>query len=145
MFIRATKNGAKIATWIPEWLQERIRERARQSGPWIFGTHTTRDMNVITDVVRRKLKRLWDLCGPWAEKPTPHRFRHTFVRILLEKGIPLPAVAELIGDSEQMVRKHYSKWVPERQARITALLQDAFSEKPKPNVIRMVSQSSQTP
>src|ERR1051326_3806273 len=86
VFIRATKNGAKIATWIPEWLQERIRERARQSGPWIFGTHTTRDMNVITDVVRRKLKRLWDLRGPWAEKPTPHRFRHTFVRILLEKG-----------------------------------------------------------
>jgi integrase len=135
--IRTTKNGRKVYTWIPEWLQERIRRRAGH-GPFIFGRHTTRDMNVVTDVWRRKVKRLWELCGPWPEKPTPHRFRHTFARILLQRpGVTVRDVAELLGDSEQMVRKHYAAWVTERQERLTAVLKDAFTEKPKPKVVAM--------
>jgi integrase len=131
--IRTTKNGRKVFTWIPEWLQERIRRRAREQGPLIFGGHTTTDMNVITDVWRRKLKRLWDLCGPWPEKPTPHRFRHTFARILLQRAnVTVRDVAELLGDTEEMVRRHYAAWVPERQARLTKVLKEAFANKPKP-------------
>ena len=52
--------------------------RALRHGPFIFGEHQTKDMNVVTDVWRRKLIKLWSLCGPWKEKPTQHRFRHTF-------------------------------------------------------------------
>ena len=134
--IRTTKNGRKVYTWIPEWLQERVRRRAEEFGPLVFGRHATKDMNVITDVWRRKLKRLWGLCGPWPEKPTPHRFRHTFARILLQRaGVTVRDVAELLGDSEQMVRKHYAAWVTERQERLTAVLKDAFSEKPTPKVV----------
>jgi integrase len=104
-----------VYTWIPEWLQDRIRRRAEEHGPLIFGQHKTKDMNVITDVWRRKLKRLWDLCGPWPEKPTPHRFRHTFARILLQRpGVTVRDVAELLGDSEQVIRRHYAAWVTER-------------------------------
>ena len=44
-------------------------------------------------------------------------------------------MAELLGDSEQMVRKHYAAWVTERQERLTAILKDAFTEKPKPKVV----------
>ena len=84
--IRTTKNGRKVYTWIPEWLQERIRQRAIEHGALIFGEHRTQDINVVTDVWRRKLKRLWKLCGPWPEKATPHRFRHTFARILLQRA-----------------------------------------------------------
>jgi integrase len=134
--IRTTKNGKKVYTWIPTWLQQRIRERAKEHGPLIFGTHQTTDISVITDVWRRKLLRLWNLCGPWDERPTPHRFRHTFARILLEKAnVTVRDVAELLGNTEEIVRKHYAAWVPERQARITKLLQEAFEDKPKPNVV----------
>ncbi|SPF55869.1 hypothetical protein SBA4_750019 [Candidatus Sulfopaludibacter sp. SbA4] len=36
--------------------------------------------------------------------------------------------SELIGDTEQMVLKHYARWVPERQAlTLTRILQDAIS------------------
>ena len=64
--------------------------------------------------------------------------RHTFARILLERpGVTVRDVAELLGNSEQMVRKHYAAFVPERQERLTAVLKAAFSEKPKPNVIEM--------
>lgn len=136
--IRTTKAGTHVYTWVPEWLQERIHARAREHGPLIFGEHKTKDINVITDVWRRKLKKLWSLCGPWKEEPTPHRFRHSFARVLLERpGVTVRDVAELLGNTEQMVRKHYSAWIPERQDRLTAILKAAFSDKPKPNVIEM--------
>ena len=126
----------KVYTWIPSWLQQRIRERSEKHGPFIFGTHTTTDMSVVTDVWRRKLLRLWSLCGPWPEKPSPHRFRHTFARILLQKAnVTVRDVAELLGNTEEIVRKHYTAWVPERQARLTKVLQEAFEDKPMPKLV----------
>ena len=79
--IRTTKNGRKVYTWIPDWLQDRIQIRAQHQGPLIFGDHKTTDINVVTDVWRRKLKRFVGHVRPVAEAPTPHRFRHTFARI----------------------------------------------------------------
>ena len=102
--IRTTITAAHVYTWVPEWLQERIRTRAKEVGPFIFGEHRTKDMNVVTDVWRRKMKKLWTLCGNLNETPTPHRFRHTFARILLQcPGVTVRDVAELLGNSEQMV------------------------------------------
>lgn len=134
--IRTTKVGKKVYTWIPEWLQKRIRERACQFGPRIFGTSESPSAEVITDLWRRKLKRLWAICGPWEQAPVHHRFRHTFVRILLQTdGVEVREVAELIGDTEESVRKHYAAWVPERQARVTNVLRTAFANKPKPRFL----------
>jgi hypothetical protein len=113
-----------------------MHSRAEVHGPFIFGAHKTTNMNTITDIWRRKLNRLWDLCGPWTERPTPHRFRHTFARILLQKlGVTVRDVAELLGDTEELVRKHYAAWMPERQERLTKVLKDAFGDKPKPKLI----------
>ena len=136
--LRTTKAGTHVCTWVPEWLQERIRARAREIGPYIFGEHQTKTLDVITETWRRRLKKLWSLCGPWKDLPTPHRFRHTFARILLERpGVTVRDVAELLGNTEQIVRKHYAAWIPERQERLTAVLKAAFDTKPKPNVIAM--------
>jgi len=138
ILLRTTKAGTHVYTWVPDWLQERIRARGKEHGQYIFGEHSTTDMNVITDVWRRKLKKLWTLCGPWREKATPHRFRHTFARILLERpGVTVRDVAELLGNSEQMVRKHYAAWIPERQARLTRILKEAFDDKPKPKLVSL--------
>jgi len=132
ILLRTTKAGTHVYTWVPEWLQARIRDRAKEQGPHMFGEHNSTDINVVTDVWRRKLIKLWSLCGPWQDKPTPHRFRHTFARILLQRpGVTVRDVAELLGNSEQMVRKHYAAWIPERQARLTKILKDAFQDKPK--------------
>jgi integrase len=137
ILVRTTKAGTHVFTWIPQWLQERIKARAEDHGPRIFGEHTTSDINVITDLWRRKLIKLWALCGSWKEKPTPHRFRHTFARIILQRGVSVRDVADLLGNSEQMVRKHYSAWIPERQARLTKILQEAFEDKPRPGIVAM--------
>ena len=94
-------------------------------------------MRTMADMWREKLAKVFKLGGPFQEPPTPHRFRHTFVRILLEKGVPVADVAELIGDTEEIVRRHYARWVPERQARLTNILKEAFSDKPRPKLIAM--------
>jgi len=129
--LRATKNGAWVSVPVPEFLRNRIRARAARFGPRIFGEHATSDLNVVADVWRRKLIRLWDETGPWAEKPVHHRFRHTFVRLLLENGTPLSVIAELTGDTEQMIRRHYSAWMPGRQENVNRILDEAFRNVPR--------------
>ena len=49
-------------------------------------------------------------------------------------------VAELMGDTEAVIRKHYAAWIPGRQEKLTAILQEAFAETPRPladNVVVM--------
>jgi integrase len=137
--IRTTKGGGIVATWVPPWLADRIRARAVRVGPLIFGAHRTTDINVITDLWRRKLIALWEQCGHWTVHPTPHRFRHTFARILLQNGTPVSTVAELMGNTEAIVRKHYAAWVPERQENTTAILKTAFHNSPNPHTPRTPS------
>lgn len=84
---------------------------------------------------RRRLNKVFALAGEFEQTPTPHRFRHTFARMLLQRGVPVADVADLLGDDEDTVRQHYARWVPERQARLTNILKDAFDEKPRPRIV----------
>jgi len=137
ILIRTTKAGTHVYTWVPEWLQDRIKIRAKEVGPYIFGDHRTKVLDVITELWRRKLNKLWEISGPWKVKPHPHRFRHTFARILLQRGVSIHDVADLLGNSERIVAKHYAAWIPERQTRLTTILKDAFTDKPRPKIVHM--------
>ena len=53
-------------------------------------------------------------------------------------------VADLIGDTEQMVLKHYARWVPERQERLTNILRDKLSTAPKPTLAVVGGKNSKT-
>jgi integrase len=134
VFLRMHKTKKELYTWIPDWLVARLREREKKHGPMIFRYGTSMMPRTMAERWRLKLVKVFSLAGPFDEPPTSHRFRHTFVRILLEKGVPVADVAELIGDTEQVVRKHYSKWVPGRQARLTKILKEAFEDKPRPKL-----------
>jgi len=86
---------------------------------------------------RRKINSVFELAGSFEETPTPHRFRHTFARILLQKGVPIADVADLLGDDEKTIREHYNRFVPERQARLSRILTEAFEDKPKPKIVNI--------
>jgi len=96
-----------------------------------FWSASHENAEVITEGWRRKLNKLWKLCGPWKEKPKPRRCRHTFARILLQKhGVTVRDVAELLGNTEEMVRQHYSAWVVESQGFwLSAQFCDSFSSR----------------
>lgn len=139
VWVRTTKGGTDVCTWVPEWLQQVIRRRSLEIGALIFGEHETEDLNVITDIWRRKLNRLWRMCGTWEAKPHPHRFRHTFAKKLLEHPeVSYKNVADLLGNSEAMVRKHYGAWTASRQEKLTATLKEAFAETPRPGVDNVI-------
>jgi integrase len=137
VFLRAKKNGGEIFAYIPDWLRDRLRNRSERRGvrPFIVGQSDR--LETVTDMWRRKIHKVFELAGKFEEPPTPHRFRHTFARILLQRGVPVADVADLLGDDEDTVREHYARWVPERQARLTRILKDAFDDKPKPKLIAM--------
>jgi len=135
VFLRMHKTRKELYTWIPDWLVERLRKRENRYGSLVFRTGNSLVMRTMAELWRVKLARVFALAGPFEETPTPHRLRHTFVRILLQKGVPVADVAELIGDTEEIVRRHYAKWVVERQARLTRILQEAFDDHPKPRMV----------
>jgi integrase len=137
VFLRAKKNGGDVFTWIPDWLRDRLLERAQKHGERPFTVGVSDRLETVTDLWRRKINQVFDLAGKFEEIPTPHRFRHTFARILLQRGVPVADVADLLGDDEDTVREHYSRWVPERQARLTSVLQEAFADKPRPKLVAL--------
>lgn len=132
VFIRAKKNGGDVFAFVPDWLQERLRARASRFGERPFIVARSDRLETITNIWRRRIAKAFEAAGPFDEPPTPHRFRHTFARILLQRGVPVADVADLLGDDEKTVREHYARWVPERQERLTRILKDAFAGRPGP-------------
>jgi len=136
VFIRATKNGGDVFAYIPDWWRDRLRARAERFGERPFIVGRSERLETVRNVWRRRVAKAFEAAGEYEEPPTPHRFRHTFARILLEKGVTVADVADLLGDDERTVREHYGRWVPERQARLTRILQDAFDGRAKLTAIQ---------
>ncbi len=63
-------------------------------------------------------------------KATPHMFRHTLARDLLEQGTPMEEIAELFGNSMETVEKYSSKWDTRRQARLEKRLEAFWADDP---------------
>ncbi|HVY92395.1 MAG TPA: tyrosine-type recombinase/integrase [Bryobacteraceae bacterium] len=55
---------------------------------------------------------------------TPHMFRHTLARDLLERGVPMEDVAEILGHSMAITEKYYAKFDKRREARLEQRLQE---------------------
>ena len=64
-----------------------------------------------------------------------HRFKHTLATEVLELGGTFEDAADILGDTEAIVRKHYAKWSAGRQVRISDLLVRIwYTKKPTPQV-----------
>ena len=131
VMIRAQKNGHHVFAWLPDRVRDRLTARAKLHGsrPFIVGQSTR--LETVTNVWRRRLAHAFEAAGPFEQKPTPHRFRHTFARRLLQDGNSIDDVAMALGDDPKTVALHYSAWVPERQERLTRMFKKAYREKPK--------------
>lgn len=62
-----------------------------------------------------------------------HRFRHTLATEILVAGGTLEDAADVLGNSPNIIRKHYGKWCRGRQERISTLM-DLIFEKGTPEV-----------
>lgn len=78
--------------------------------------------------LRHILKLVYNRSGVAGAKN--HRFRHTFISEGLAAGMTEREMADIVGVSEGVLRRHYSKFMAERQDRITAAVRrlHAFAE-----------------
>jgi integrase len=129
IFLRAKKNGGDVFTYIPDWLRDRLNARASRFGRRPFLIGGSKRLDTVIDTWRTRIAKVFEFADIGPGRATPHRFRHTFARMLLQRGVPVADVGDLLGDDERTVRDHYARWVPERQARLTKILKDALAER----------------
>ncbi len=128
IYLRTMKNGKVIKLPAPAELRAGLDAVPAPLGTesdcrYFFwsGNGTTR--SAIRDVTRT-LAAVFKASGvPGAHA---HRFRHTLATELLEAGGSLEDVAEVLGNSPNIIRKHYAKWSLLRQERIAALMRTVF-------------------
>jgi integrase len=125
IFVRTTKNGKPVRLPVPADLQSALSvlPLPRGSGdpdcPYFFWSGHGTPAAIIRDV-RRTLEAVYEKSG--VEGACSHRFRHTLATEVLEMGGTFEEAADILGDTEAIVRKHYAKWSVARQARISDLL-----------------------
>jgi integrase len=125
---RAVKNGSRLRIKLEPVVMQALHNLPRPmaataDSPMYFAGQGK--MPSLRKGAERLLARAFKLAG--IENGYPHRFRHTFASELLAKGTNIEVVADLLGDSVAIVRKHYWKWIEEWQMKkdaATRLLSD---------------------
>jgi integrase len=113
--LRRAKTGVAVSCPIPDDLAKSILALSSDTPFWSGKS----DLEDITKNWRKIFGRVFKAA---CVDGHPHQFRHTFAKRLLSKGVPVGYVASVLGDSEIVVRKHYSKWVKERQNPVDAAI-----------------------
>jgi integrase len=107
--LRRAKTGTAVSCPIPNDLGKAFHAFKGETPFWTGKSN----LDHLTKNWRKIYTRIFKTAGVDGH---PHQFRHTVAKRLLVAGLPVSHVATLLGNTEDIVRKHYSKWIPERQA-----------------------------
>jgi site-specific recombinase XerD len=125
IFVRTAKNGKPVRLPVHRDLQTALEMLPLPRGansadcPYFFWSGNGGTQAAIRDA-RRTLEAVYAASG--VARACSHRFRHTLATEILEMGGTFEEAADILGDTEVIVRKHYAKWSARRQARISDLL-----------------------
>jgi len=119
IFLHALKNGAAI--WLPLYPEvEDALDRlplplgANPDCEYFFWTgYGSRDEHIKTAI--RTLHAVFK--ASHVPDAHAHRFRHTLATQILVAGGSIEDAANILGDSPEIIRKHYAKWSSEYQRR----------------------------
>jgi site-specific recombinase XerD len=119
IFLRTEKSGKPIFLPIPQELRDALEAVPKRSETHFFwgGVNSERTMKGIAQRVMRSVFRRSKV-----ELAHAHRFRHTLATELLVKGATFEEVADILGNTPDVVRRHYAKWCVGRQTRIDELM-----------------------
>ena len=126
VFLRTVKTGGMVFLPVPPELHEALNCLPTTRGVCGLPTHffwnpVTMSRRCVVGVAERTLASVFKKSA--VPNAHAHRFRHTLATEILTKGGTEQDVADVLGISATIVRKHYAKWTPARQARISNLLQ----------------------
>jgi integrase/recombinase XerD len=113
LVLRTEKTGTPVKVLLPGVVAGALR-RIKKENPQYFFWNGQSKLASVTDLWRsRRIKPIFAKAK--IKGGHPHRFRHTFAVELLKQGTPAGTVAILLGNTEQIVIKHYSAWIEARQ------------------------------
>jgi integrase/recombinase XerC len=130
IFLRTEKNGKPVFLPIPDELRfalnaVRIPRGGAPDCRFYFWNGATSE-RAIKGIAERTLATVFKKSG--VAKAHAHRFRHTLATELLGAGASFEEVADILGNSPEIVRKHYAKWSTARQARIDSLMDQVWAQ-----------------
>jgi site-specific recombinase XerD len=128
VFLHTQKTGDPVFLPIPESLKLvldalPLPRNAAQECPYYFwnGQSTRR---AVVGIAERTLAAVFKKSG--VKDAHAHRYRHTLASRLLEQGATFEQVADILGNSPEVVWKHYAKWAKGRQDNIDRLMMAHF-------------------
>lgn len=124
IWLRTQKTGEPVFLPIPDSLKLildalPLPRNAAQDCPYYFWNGQT-SRRAVVGIAERTLSAVFKKSG--VENAHAHRYRHTLATRLLEQGATFEQIADILGNSPAVVRKHYGKWSKGRQANIDQLM-----------------------
>ncbi len=119
--LHMAKTGNPVWLPLPEFLVAKLRALPLYDCRYCFASGTCR-LETATGNARRSLRKLSKLAR--IRTVNPHRFRDTLAIDLLQRGVPIEDVQQILGHEDvNITLRHYSNWVKERQDRLTRSMQ----------------------
>ena len=130
IFLRTEKTGKPVFLPIPEELRLALNAVSAPNGAprdcrYYFWNGIMSE-RALKGIAERTLAAVFKASK--VERAHAHRFRHTLATELIGAGASFETVADILGNSPEIVRKHYAKWSPARQANIDALLDQVWAQ-----------------
>lgn len=122
------KTGEHVFLPIPENLKLvldalPLPRNAPQDCPFYFWNGVS-SRRAVVGIAERTLAAVFKKSG--VKNAHAHRYRHTLATRLLEQGASFDQVADILGNSPEVVRRHYGKWSKGRQTNIDRLMMAHF-------------------
>jgi integrase len=128
VFLYTQKTGDPVFLPIPESLKMVLdalplpRHAAENCPHYFWNSISSR--RAVVGIAGRTLSAVFKKSG--VQGAHAHRYRHTLATRLLEHGATFEEVADILGNSPEVVRRHYGKWAKGRQANIDRLMMAHF-------------------
>ena len=134
LFLRRAKTGHPVYCTLKDDILKQVLAGASPKGRYLFvesvpeGEKELDNMVQVWGFLMRKLGEVAKLKDEQnlTIRFHSHMLRHTFVYWCLNNGLPTEDVAALIGDSVQIVARHYSGWISGRQERLNERMMQAL-------------------
>lgn len=130
IFLRTEKTGKPVYLPIPDDMRLALNavptpRGAERDCRYFFWNGITSE-RAVKGIAERALAAVFKKSE--VERAHAHRFRHTLATELLGAGASFEEVADILGNSPEIARKHYAKWSTARQARIDNLMDQVWAQ-----------------
>jgi integrase len=121
VFVRTAKTGQAVTVPLPPVVVKAFAAIENGSDRYFWSGKNIRS---AVSNWSRYLGRVFELAD--VENGHSHRFRDTCAVELLLAGASVEDVAMILGNTPQVVARHYSPWVKERQVRLERLVRQSW-------------------